>query len=185
MKVRDYSYTKVLPRGNSFLLTRFWQFIWKKWLWQIFSFSADFLAKKLSCKSCDGKTTEYLIFSYSPWLFNHLLNYCSATSYLVPNCLSLALWWFWFPHDSIAIHRENSSFQRKEKQVWSNLIFKMEVVKVFNHSQTVANNSRLFDFDTSKHQKNFRYFGGFDNNHGSICLFLRSKFCVNLLHRNK
>lgn len=135
------------------MLSRLWQFTWKtnesdRYIISVQFFWLVFLMFKLL------KMVFYLL-TQGRWLLNHLLFYCFLTSYLVLVCLSLALWCFWFPHGSIPIHALRSSCLIKQGQIWSTLIFKIGVVKQFDHDQTITNNLRLFNSGTPKHKKYF------------------------------
>ena len=66
-------------------------------------------------------------------------------------------------------------------------MFKIGVLKHFNHGQTIVNILNIFDFDTPKHRQYFEFFNfdEFDHIYGLICVFTKPKVLDWLLLPNR
>ena len=116
----------------------------------------------------------FYLLTHSPWLLNHLTALCNILPCSV-------FFFFFFFFTSALLHlistwfysnpRGEFRFSEKARTSLKYPFFKTAVVKHFNHGQTVANQPKLFDFDTRRYKKYLTNFDGFDHNWSSICLF--------------
>ena len=116
----------------------------------------------------------FYLLTHSPWLLNHLTALCNILPCSV-------FFFFFFFFTSALLHlistwfysnpRGKFRFSEKARTSLKYPFFKTAVVKHFNHGQTVANQPKLFDFDTRRYKKYLTNFDGFDHNWSSICLF--------------
>ena len=126
----------------------------------------------------------FYLLTHSPWLLNHLTALCnilpcsifffffffftSALLHLISTSALLHLISTWFYSNP----RGKFRFSEKARTSLKYPFFKTAVVKHFNHGQTVANQPKLFDFDTRRYKKYLTNFDGFDHNWSSMFISL-------------
>ena len=105
----------------------------------------------------------FYLLTHSPWLLNHLTALCNILPCSV-------FFFFFFFFTSALLHlistwfysnpRGKFRFSEKARTSLKYPFFKTAVVKHFNHGQTVANQPKLFDFDTRRYKKYLTNFDG-------------------------
>ena len=167
LKYGDHVYAQALPILRQSIFVKQILYV-ERWLWQ--KISVQFSELKNFHVSLLLMKILFNLLAHCPWLLNHLLN-CFLQSLPYSNFLFIAAvlvtistWFF-------AIYAINSNSQSKRRQVWSYPFLKKEVFKHFNHDQTVANQPKLFHFDTSDTKSVLTNFDDFDHNYGSRCVF--------------